>query len=161
MSATFRKAARTFPTALAVSALGAAGLVVTSATPAHAHSQQGAIRAGCGPNYSLLDGGLREVRIQAGEVWGEVMLTYDATKDKFCVVTRKIAFHGEPTRVIAGIFHESEGVVFTDRAKVSHQASVKLPAAGECAKYYGYVFDPDGDSAFGGGANPTEPYVCP
>ncbi|GLY24442.1 hypothetical protein [Micromonospora sp. NBRC 101691] len=161
MFATFRKVARTSLTALAVSALGAACLVTTGATPAYAHSQQGAIRAACGPNYSLLEGGLSEVKTEAGEVWGEVMLTYNATKDKFCVVTRKIAFHGEPTRVIAGIFHESEGVVVTDRAKVSHQASVKLPAGGECAKYYGYVFDPGGTSAFGGGANHTIPYICP
>ncbi|SCL34495.1 hypothetical protein GA0074692_3846 [Micromonospora pallida] len=156
MSTSFRKSLAV----LAACVVSAACLVVIGSSPAYAHSQRRAITSGCGPNYALLDGGLREVKTQAGEVWGEVMMTYNATKDIFCVVTRKIAFHGEPTRVIAGIFHDSEGVVFKDRARANHLASVKLPAGGYCARYYGYVFDPDGNSAFGG-PNPTEPFICP
>ena len=145
--------------ATAVLALSAA-MVAISPSSAHAHTQSEAVEEACGSRFSIMDNGVREVKLLSGEVWGEVILTYNAESGYYCVVTRKIAFHGTHTRVIVGLFHDSEGVVFHDEPKVKHLLSLRLHGKGECTRYYAMIFSPEGDGAWGG-MNPPEGHLCP
>jgi hypothetical protein len=157
-------------TGLAAAGLLAAGMLTVSASPAAAHTEAQALAA-CGPGYSVVNdaGGIggkakRPVTTNSGAVWGYVYLLYNSNGNN-CVVTRKTAFHGTPTRTVAELgVQQSNGSIayYTDPVSgqpgnYSHYANVAHFAADRCVTYYGFIWNvpaeqPGGTLADGGRA---------
>jgi hypothetical protein len=107
-------------------------------SPAHAHSRSSAIYYGCGSNYNVVNDGIRTIT-WGGEVWGEVILTYNPSTGRNCVVTRKIKYHDVKTYTDARLQLQNDSNVYIDGGYYYHWAAVSRPASGVCVAYWGTV----------------------
>ncbi|WFE19682.1 hypothetical protein O7621_17305 [Solwaraspora sp. WMMD937] len=119
-------------------------VVALSAAPASAHSQAEVIQAACGSGYDIVSDGTRTIRTPSGTVYGYVYLTYNASNGNNCVVTRKTAYHGTPTRTRVQIgVQQSNGTVvyYDDAGDYSHYANRTVYAADRCVNYFGWIWN--------------------
>jgi uncharacterized membrane protein len=144
-------AGRRIMTTLAALVVSATALVAVQSTPAYAHSRSDAVLYGCGSGYGIVSEGLRDVKTSDGTVYGEVILTYNASNGYNCVVTRKTAYHGTASRTAAILKLSSSGTFHKADDNAEHWESVKAYGAGQCAQYWGYVDSPSGSSSALGG----------
>ena len=128
----------------------AAALMVTAAPAASAHTQAEAILNGCGSGFRLVTDGTRAITT-GGSTWGYVHLTYNSATGANCVVTRKTAYHGTPSRVSVELVVQNDDTYYRADNAASHWESVTHNAAGRCVMYSGWVWNPAGTVvAYGG-----------
>ncbi|MGE9782536.1 hypothetical protein [Janibacter sp. G368] len=131
----------------AVTGALALGASVVIAAPAQAHTVSSAIANGCGSGYSIVKDGQRTLKTSSGKVYGYVYLTYNPNNGYNCVVTRKTAYHGTPSKTLARIaVLNRDGSQFQrqDWANYSHFAAIKAYGKGKCVAYWGDIRNPSG-----------------
>lgn len=126
-------------------------LIVGLAAPATAHTANEAILYGCGSGYSLVNDGTRAVTTTSGSIWGYVHLTYNSSNGYNCVVTRKTAYHGTPSRVRAELTVQNVGTYTNIDNAASHWESVQAYGRGHCVQYFGWVWNPQLTTLAAGG----------
>lgn len=94
--------------------------------------------------------GQRALVTSAGSIWGYVYLTYNSSNGMNCVVTRKTAYHGTPTRTLARLEVQNRGMT-QDWASYSHFAAVKAYGRGACVAYWGDIQNSSGSNHAAGG----------
>lgn len=118
---------------------------VLAAAPANAHTVSSAIYNGCGSGYSIVKGGQRTLKTSGGTVYGYVYLTYNPKNGYNCVVTRKTAYHGTPSKTLARVSVLNRNGTQTlreDWRSYSHFAAVKVYGKGKCVAYWGDIRNP-------------------
>jgi uncharacterized membrane protein len=142
---------RRIMTTMAALVVSVTAVVAVQSTPAYAHTRSEAVQNGCGSGYGIVSDGVRDIKTGAGAWLGEVILTYNANNGYNCVVTRKIVWHGTPSRTTAALHLSSSGIFENTDGNAEHWESVKAYGAGQCVQYWGYIYTPDGrHSTFGG-----------
>jgi hypothetical protein len=130
-----------------------AAMLVATAQPASAHTRAEAVTNGCGSGYAIASDGVRNVTTSSGAKWGEVILAYNASTGRNCVVTNKTSgspYHGTPTRIAAVLVVQGDTTYHKADDSASHWEAVSAYAANACVQYWGYIYSPSGSSAFGG-----------
>ncbi|MEU5155872.1 hypothetical protein [Glycomyces sp. NPDC021274] len=130
-----------------------AAMLVATAQPASAHTRAEAVTNGCGSGYAIASDGVRNVNSSSGAKWGEVILAYNASNGRNCVVTNKTSgspYHGTPTRIAAVLVVQGDTTYHRADDSASHWESISAYAADACVQYWGYIYSPSGSSAFGG-----------
>lgn len=125
-------------------------LVLVSTAPATAHTQSEAITNGCGAGFAAATDGTRAVTI-GSSTWGYVHLAYNNSTGANCVVTRKTTYHGTASRVSVELTVQNLGTYYKSDPDAAHWESVSHSAAGRCVMYFGWVWDPAGNSLAAGG----------
>jgi hypothetical protein len=130
-----------------------AAVLVATAQPASAHGRSEAVTNACGSGYAIASDGVRDVRSSSGAKWGEVVLAYNASTGRNCVVTYKTSgspYHGTPSRIAAVLVVQGDNTYHKADDSASHWEAVSAGARNTCVQYWGYIYSPSGSSAFGG-----------